>query len=508
MVERELNKTKSDSYPLSDKLNITPNVRSFWKMLNQKGLISDKKYERLTRNTPLTDDELFAFVNRQLVETSQSCKIIAELLADRFKGSTRIVYVKAGLVSDFRQSQRIIPKTGEQRMAHDCRTSNGTDIYTEQDPLFIKCREVNDFHHAKDAYLNIVVGNVYDTKFTASKSIFIKEARENDYNYSLNMMYKYDVKRGNTVAWIGRRRDNEGSIATVRKMMKKNNILFTRMAKEVSGELFDINIVPKGKAQAMIKSSDPRMTTEKYGGYNKRSRAFFIVVEHRTDKGIVRSFEPVYLMHKAAFENNPTDYCRNILGLTDPRVIRKVKVNSILSLDGFRMHLSGANSEKDLGLKDANQLVLEPSMVGYIKKVIKFNERNREAAKFRKPPEKPERYKITQEKNCEVYDAFVKKLQNPPYNAKQQTPLSCLLKIRENFGQLNTMDQCKALEEILKCFECNAVYGQLKKYGGTDSFGRLTLSSNLSGLRNRNFYLIDQSVTGFFEKRFDLLNDY
>lgn len=153
LVERELNKTKSDSYPLSDKLNITPNVRSFWKMLNQKGLISDKKYERLTRNTPLTDDELFAFVNRQLVETSQSCKIIAELLADRFKGSTRIVYVKAGLVSDFRQSQRIIPKTGEQRMAHDCRTSNGTDIYTEQDPLFIKCREVNDFHHAKDNYI-------------------------------------------------------------------------------------------------------------------------------------------------------------------------------------------------------------------------------------------------------------------------------------------------------------------------------------------------------------------
>lgn len=222
---------------------------------------------------------------------------------------------------------------------------------------------------------------------------------------NITTLYKYDVKRGNTVAWIGRRRDNEGSIATVRKMMKKNNILFTRMAKEVSGELFDINIVPKGKAQAMIKSSDPRMTTEKYGGYNKRSRAFFIVVEHRTDKGIVRSFEPVYLMHKAAFENNPTDYCRNILGLTEPRVIRKVKINSLLSLDGFRMHLSGANSETTLGLKDANQLVLEPSMVGYIKKVIKFNGRNREAAKFRKPLEKPERYKITQEKNCEVYDA-------------------------------------------------------------------------------------------------------
>ena len=90
----------------------------------------------------------------------------------------------------------------------------------------------------------------------------------------------------------------------------------------------------------------------------------------------------------------------------------------------------------------------------------------------------------------------------------QLTPLSWLLKLRENFGQLNTLDQCMALEEILKCFECNAVNGQLKKYGGTDSFGRFTLNNNLFGLRNRKFTLIDQSVTGFFEKRFDLLNDY
>ena len=107
----------------------------------------------------------------------------------------------------------------------------------------------------------------------------------------------------------------------------------------------------------------------------KKGQVYEAVVE-RVDfpnKGIVRSFEPVYLMHKAAFENNPTDYCRNILGLTDPSVIRKVKINSLLSLDGFRMHLSKANSENDLGLNDANQLVLEPSMVGYIKKVIKFN---------------------------------------------------------------------------------------------------------------------------------------
>ena len=39
----------------------------------------------------------------------------------------------------------------------------GTDNQKNTEQL-IKVREINDYHHAKDAYLNIVVGNVYDTK--------------------------------------------------------------------------------------------------------------------------------------------------------------------------------------------------------------------------------------------------------------------------------------------------------------------------------------------------------
>lgn len=49
---------------------------------------------------------------------------------------TEIVYVKAGLVSDFRHE---------------------FGLY--------KCRSYNDLHHATDAYLNVVVGNVYNMKF-------------------------------------------------------------------------------------------------------------------------------------------------------------------------------------------------------------------------------------------------------------------------------------------------------------------------------------------------------
>ena len=69
-------------------------------------------------------------------ETQQSTKAVAHILEQLYpKPKTEIVYVKAALVHAFRQSQRY---------AWRC--------------------EVNDLHHAKDAYLNIVVGNAYNVK--------------------------------------------------------------------------------------------------------------------------------------------------------------------------------------------------------------------------------------------------------------------------------------------------------------------------------------------------------
>ena len=111
-------------------------MSGYWKHLLDLELISDEKYKRLTRVTPLTDEDDKGFIARQLVETSQSAKATAEILKRYFDGKTKIVYSKAGHVSDFRQQFD-----------------------------FPKLRSLNSLHHAKDAYLNIVVGNVYDTKY-------------------------------------------------------------------------------------------------------------------------------------------------------------------------------------------------------------------------------------------------------------------------------------------------------------------------------------------------------
>ena len=99
LVKKEYNAKKSDTYPLS--AEIQKKWGGFWKMLWNKGFISKKKYDRLMRREELTAMELAGFIERQIVETRQSTKLVAEILKEALP-DTEIVYVKAGTVSRFR----------------------------------------------------------------------------------------------------------------------------------------------------------------------------------------------------------------------------------------------------------------------------------------------------------------------------------------------------------------------------------------------------------------------
>ena len=90
---------------------------------------------------------------------------------------------------------------------------------------------MNDYHHAKDAYLNIVVGNTYYVKFTKDAAWFVRNNPGRTYNLK-KMFEKETVRRGDETAWIP---GKDGTIKTVKRIMKKNNILFTRKAYEVKG---------------------------------------------------------------------------------------------------------------------------------------------------------------------------------------------------------------------------------------------------------------------------------
>lgn len=451
LVKSTLNRDKTNVYPISSE--IREKMMPFWTMLYKKGMISEKKFERLKRNYPLTNEELSSFVARQIVETQQSTKAIATLMKELYP-KTKVVYSKAGNVADFKQQYGII-----------------------------KCRETNDLHHAKDAYLNIVVGNVYDTKFTEKFSRNI----ENE-TYSLNKVFEYNTPG----AW-----DVVESKKTVEKYIEKNNILFTRMPFEQKGQLFDCNIVPAGKGQLSVKDGK---SIQKYGGYNKISGAYFAVVEHTEKKKRIRSIEPVYICKKELYEKDPIKYCEDILGLKNPVIIApKIRMNALLEIDGKRMNISGRQG-KEIIYKHSYQLAVDKDHEQYIKNIDKYIARC-SAAKTALPITIYDR--ISAEDNLDLYDWFYEKLSAKVYLALFSKIHSKLKENREKFIALSEFEQCKLLMEILKLFKCDSQRSNLKAIGCAENTGAILTGKNLSGVKSA--YLINQSVTGIYEVKVDLL---
>lgn len=87
LVKRPYNEEKGNKYPLNEEWQ--NKNKPLWRMLRDKHLISDKKYERLVRIEKLTEEELSSFVARQLVETRQSTKALCAILKTFYGDAAR-----------------------------------------------------------------------------------------------------------------------------------------------------------------------------------------------------------------------------------------------------------------------------------------------------------------------------------------------------------------------------------------------------------------------------------
>lgn len=466
LVKKQVNAHKDNTYPLDS--SIREKMKGSWHFLMDKGLISKKKYERLTRVTPLSDSELSDFIARQIVETSQSTKAVASLFKELYP-DTEIVYVKASTVSEFRH---------------------------EYD--FLKSREVNDFHHAKDAYLNIVVGNVYNERCTHNKSIFIEGLKTKA--YSLNKMFSFNTPN----AWSI---DDNKSIKIVRKTMNKNNIRFTRYAftqnggDQNNGGFFKRNLLKKGNGQVPVKQNSALSDIEKYGGYNKAYASYFSFIKYEDKNGKeMRRIVAINAYTHLLYEANPEKYLSETFGLKKPVVlIPVVKRDACIEIDGFRMHISGKTGSR-ITFKPAMQLTVSYDTEKYIRNVVKLNS-------------KPENYNITEldkvstDENIELFDILTYKMTDTVLKVKFGDMGVKIASHRDAFEKLDIRKQCFVLTEILKIIHCNAVLGNLTYIGEGSSSGRVGLNSVLSEVKGvKSIYLVHQSVTGLFEKKIDLLN--
>ena len=437
----------------------------------------------MTRKDALNSEELASFIERQIVFTGQSTKAVASILGKIMKES-EIVYTKAENASDFRNE--VID--------------------------FVKVRELNDLHHAHDAYLAIVVGNVYHVKFTRNALRFINSRGK----YNLYRMYDYDVKTKDEVAWIADRKDENGNVIegtkkTVRQMLSKGGILFTRYSYVVKGGLFDQNIINKGqsgsgKGYLPIKSNkNEYLPVEKYGGYNKATGAFFAYVESDDKKGNkMRTLEsiPLYFVMNSKDElKDIKEYIEGNEELKNPVIlIPKIKINSLFEIDGYPLHISGRTG-KQIVMKSAVQLKLDYEIAKYIKQIVKYADNENEDLNMEKKLE------ITKDRNIELYDKLNDKMKNSTY--QKRPSIINTIKVLDNnkdiFELLSIHEQCKQLKKLLRIFNTTSDGIDLKNIGGSGKTSVLFISKKLSN--NEKVILINQSPTGLFERRIDLLRD-
>jgi len=445
---KKCNGDKSNAYPIS--LEVQHKMRKTWDQLRSKDYITAEKYSRLIRTDSFSDDELNRFINRQVVETSQAVKGTITILK-RLMPDSDIVYVKAGMVSDFRHEMG-----------------------------FIKCREINDYHHAKDAYLNIVVGNVYDVKFTKDVAHFIHTKEQ----YNLKRMFEHPVSRNGTDAWIP---GDNGSEKTVKKYMRRDNILFVRSPFIQKGELFDAQLMKKSDTLYPKKKG---LSASEYGGYNKLTGACYSLVEYERKKKIVRSLEVVPVMDVKLLSDPSvlSAYFSERLSSDVKVIIPLIRMNSLIEWEGYPLHIGGRSGDTIVYV-NALQLLVPDEVYEYSKILSKYSkdqkERTYHSASY---------YKITKEKNVSMFNYFVDKTFNLPYSKWFTALNSNLCKCKERFETSDELTQAAVLIEIIHSFQCKPIYTDLKKIGGVGLTGRIQIGKVLpSGV---DISLVNQSPSG------------
>ena len=473
LVKSKLNGEKSDNYPINK--DIRDKMSSIWKHYRKEGLISEEKYNRLTRKTPFTDEEKQGFVNRQLVETRQSTKAVAEILKMMFP-ETEVVYVKAGLASEFRHVFGII-----------------------------KSRQINDLHHAKDAYLNVVCGNVYHSTFT--KNFFLKHQT---YSIKTETVYKRRIEADGKLIWNG-----QESLSFVKKMLGKNNIHYTRYAFCRKGGFFDQ--MPVTAKEGLV-SRKKDLPSEKYGGYNKPTASYFIMAKYtekvkkeKQDIMIVpvelmvgekvlndKNFAVGYIQQQIAQISNRK--VEEIVNVSFPLGLRPLKVNTRFSFDGFEACVTGKSSGgRQLGMSSLMPLKISHEKESYIKKIENYINKKSKNSNI-KPDEKYDG--INSMINIKLYDELTDKLLNTCYRIVYKKTGDVILKGKEKFESLSIDVQCQTLMNIIDVLKTGRNGGcNLKDIGGTANAANYIINSRISNWKNyKSVKIIDESASGIFRK--------
>ena len=454
LVKKKENQRKLDDLVLP--LEIRNKMEVFWKKLYDNGLITQTKYYRLMRDE-FRRDQIDKFINRQLVETRQIIKHVANIIENHFE-DTKVFTVRANLSHEFREKYGIY-----------------------------KNRNVNDFHHAHDAYIACIIGRYIQIRFPGLEAKYVygqymqnvKKTKNNidkeNHGFIINSM-KYECIDEDTgeVIW------NPERILDYIKCFNYRDVYITKKLDTNNRELFNVTILPndknseKGKTKATIPVNKLRSNVRKYGGFSGL-QSDIVAIEGKKGKKIDRRLINLPILLRYVSIEDQCKYIMENNKYSDVKIIKKIKKNQLIEIDGGLYYLSSATE-----LVNAHQLILN-NKENEIKNDYSYFE-NREI-------------EITK-----LYNLLCDKMKK--YYPKYKGIYEKILTKNIDFNILEIDLKCRVILEVLKILKAGAINGNLKfePYNMTDREGRLSKQS----IHLDNTYFYDVSITGIYSKKYKL----
>lgn len=472
LVLRNKNQSKTNSM-LIDKA-VRQKMSGYWQMLHEAKLISDKKYNNLMRSQ-ITDKMLGGFIARQLVETSQMVKLVQALLKSRYP-ETNIIPVKAA-------------------MSHDLRESVGLP----------KCREANDFHHAHDAFLACRVGQFIQLRYPKIYTepiamAHVMKARAQQEAQAFNKGHNYIgtsgfIVNGFTSPYFDKETgevywDASAECESLRRALNFKQCYISRMPVEDTGAFWKATIYSPHDSKMganLSLSVKEGLNPKKYGGFSTEQFAYFFVYKAKdSHSNNVFKFAqvPTWLARRVEInEGGLQDYAQklaeaeglNFEAIVYPRILKK----QLIEVDGDRLIITGISevrngTELAFNLADYKLISSAVSTIGT-------------------DPTSEEGHSL----------------------AALQTVIAASKDCGKKLGrQLKLDERARALESTTIEQQVSMIKGLLAIYnganrvvdispiGGSKNAGAMVTNiSNLLTSKETVVYIINQSVTGMFEKR-------
>ena len=481
LVCRNENQRKTNELLIDPRVKIK--MSDTWRRLHQAGLIGDKKYRNLTR-PPIGDNEnlLKGFIARQLVETSQMVKLTQSLLEARYANEeTKIVPVKAS-------------------MSHNLREAAG----------FVKCREANDFHHAHDAYLACRIGlfiqmrhpGIYDNPigYTRMMQNYVRSQaavfnRTHQMPGSAGFVINSFLSSGfnkETGEIFKDQWDAEAELNGMRRALNCRQCYISRMPQEDTGAFWKATIYsprnPKmGPKLALSVKKD--LPAKQYGGFSSQQSAYFFIYEAKTKGNSRFQFAevPVWLASRVGVcPEALADYARELAEADKPdfvRIVRpKILKKQLIELNGNRLFITGGGE-----VRNARELSVEHEFLRTVCCAWDFVDKQRPLpAEFN-------------ERADNLLEILTMRSKAVAWGLMEKIPqMSNAASIRA----LHAEDKAKLLLQFLNIVNGSNRQIDLSKIGGAKTAGqyKVTFSKELND-PDTSFYIIDQSVTGMFERK-------